>query len=241
MPEGPSILLLKNKLSIFIGKTVIKAGGYGPMETKWLERKKLIDIHTWGKYLFLIFSNGTVRLHLGLFGKIFINKQTKSNRSFFLEFPNGEMNCYVVKAVKFKEKLTELYDSRTDILSRHFSAKHVKNLLLKVADKEIDDVLMNQEIFTGVGNIIRNESLYLSGIHPKSKTGKIPEKKIDLLISTVKKYAREFFNQLEKHGKLTGYNVYKKNHTKDGYEVTMEVLPKSKRKIYYSEKEQIRY
>lgn len=182
MPEGPSILFLKNKLSIFIGKTVIKAGGYGPMETKWLERKKLIDIHTWGKYLFLIFSNGTVRLHLGLFGKIFINKQTKSNRSFFLEFPNGEMNCYVVKAVKFKEKLTELYDSRTDILSRHFSAKHVKNLLLKVADKEIDDVLMNQEIFTGVGNIIRNESLYLSGIHPKVKQEKFLKKRLTCLL-----------------------------------------------------------
>ncbi len=47
MPEGPSILYLKNQLQSFVGKVVKKAGGYGPMQTKWINGKKLLEIKTW--------------------------------------------------------------------------------------------------------------------------------------------------------------------------------------------------
>ena len=83
MPEGPSILYLKDQLLPFTGKSVKKAGGYGPMSTKWITGKKLLDIKTWGKHLLFVFANGTVRVHLGLFGDIVINERKKVNRSFF--------------------------------------------------------------------------------------------------------------------------------------------------------------
>ena len=70
-----------------------------------------------------------------------------------------------MRAVKLEESPEKTYDWRVDILSNHFSEKYVKDLLKKQAEKEIDDVLMNQEIFSGVGNKIRNEALYLSLIH----------------------------------------------------------------------------
>ena len=129
MPEGPSILHLRNQLKDFIGKTVKKAGGYGPMPTKWIEGKKLKNISTWGKHLLLTFTNGTVRIHLGLFGQVLINERRKVNRSFFLEFAKGEINGYVVRAIKLEDIPENIYDWRTDILSPHFSEKHVKELL----------------------------------------------------------------------------------------------------------------
>ena len=92
MPEGPSILHIKNQLLPFKGKLVKKAGGYGPMPTKWINGKKLIDIKTWGKHLLFVFANGTVRVHLGLFGDVLVNERKKVNRSFFLEFAKGEIN-----------------------------------------------------------------------------------------------------------------------------------------------------
>jgi len=46
MPEGPSILYLRNQLLPFKGKTVKKAGGYGPMPTAWIRGQKLTDIKT---------------------------------------------------------------------------------------------------------------------------------------------------------------------------------------------------
>ncbi len=241
MPEGPSILHLRNQLLPFKGKIVKQAGGYGPMPTDWIKGKKLLDIQTWGKHLLFVFTTGTVRVHLMLFGRIMINERGKVNRSFFLEFNDGEINCYVVKAEKLKGSAEETYDWRTDILHNDFDAAFVKTLLKKHASEPIDDVLMDQEVFTGVGNKIRNEALYLAGIHPLSITGKIPAAKITALIKKVVSYAKQFYDQLEKTSAHKNYYVYKKEYAEDGSEVTMKTLPKTKRKIYYSEHKQKLY
>jgi len=39
MPEGPSILHLKNQLLPFKGKIVKDAGGYSEMPTAWIKEK----------------------------------------------------------------------------------------------------------------------------------------------------------------------------------------------------------
>ncbi len=198
MPEGPSILHLKNKLLPFKSKIVKDAGGYGKMTTAWIKGKKLLDILTWGKHLLFVFSNGTVRVHLGLFGEILVNEQKKVNRSFYLAFASGEINGYVVKAQKLEKSLEESYDWRIDVLSKQFDKGFVKSLIKAKHDKTIDDVLMDQAIFSGVGNKIRNEALYRAGIHPLSMAGKIPATKIAKLINEVVNYAKIFYDQLEK-------------------------------------------
>ncbi len=241
MPEGPSILHLKNKLVPFINQKVIKAGGYGEMPAAWIQGKKLKNILTWGKHLLFVFPNGTVKVHLGLFGEITINERKKVNRSFFLEFSKGEINGYVVRAQKLDKDPAEIYDWRTDILSDQFDPSFVKSLLKTMPDKMIDDVLMDQDVFTGVGNKIRNEALYLAGIHPLSLTGKIPPQKITRLIKEVEKYAKLFFKELETKGTNKTFSVYQQKFAADGSEVTMKVLPKSKRKIFFSEHAQKLY
>ena len=241
MPEGPSILHLCNKLLPFKGKIVKKAGGYGPMPTDWINGKKLLEICTWGKHLLFVFSSGTVRVHLMLFGEVRINERKKVNRSFFLEFAKGEINGYVVKAEKLKGSPEEVYDWRTDILHKNFDAAYVKLMLKEEAKKPIDDVLMDQNIFTGVGNKIRNEALYRAGIHPLSITGKIPAAKITKLIKEVLAYSKIFYNALETKGVNDNFSVYKQEYAADGSEVTMQVLPRTKRKIYFSEHKQQLY
>ena len=241
MPEGPSILHLRNKLLPFKGKIVKKAGGYGPLPTYWINGKKLLEICTWGKHLLFVFSSGTVRVHLMLFGEVCINERKKVNRSFFLEFAKGEINGYVVKAEKLKGSPEEVYDWRTDILHKNFDAAYVKLLLKEEAKKPIDDVLMDQNIFTGVGNKIRNEALYRAGIHPLSITGKIPAAKITKLIKEVLAYAKIFYHALETKGVNDNFSVYKQEYAADGSEVTMQVLPRTKRKIYFSEHNQQLY
>lgn len=240
MPEGPSILYLKNKLLPFKGKVVKQAGGYGPMPTGWINRKKLLDIQTWGKHLLFVFSAGTVRVHLGLFGEVLVNERKQVNRSFFLEFRQGEINGYVVRAEKLPAPPGEVYDWRTDILSRDFDAAHVKKLLKAQRQKTIDDVLMDQNIFTGVGNIIRNEALYLAGIHPQSIIGNIPAAKITRLIKEVVNYAHHWYSLMEKRKRLT-FAVYQQQYAADGSDVTMKLLSRSKRKIFFSEHKQVLY
>ncbi len=240
MPEGPSILHLKDQLLPFKGKIVKKAGGYGPMPTAWIKGKKLINIKTWGKHLLFVFSNGVVKVHLGLFGDVLVDERKKVNRSFYLEFAKGEINGYVVKASKLTKSINELYDWRTDTLSKKFDKAHVKKLLKEKDDKMISDVLMDQNIFTGVGNIIRNEALYRACIHPYSIVGKIPAAKITKLINEVLAYSTIFYNHLrKKSGRL--FQVYQQEHAADGSEVTMKLLSKTKRKIFFSEHRQKLY
>ena len=240
MPEGPSILLLKDQLMPFKNKVVKNAGGYGKMPTDWLKGKKLLDIKTWGKHLLLVFTNGTVRIHLGLFGDVLINERKNVNRSFFLEFAKGEMNGYVVRAKKV-EDINKEYDWRTDILSPDFDKNYVKKLVREQGDKTIDDILMDQDIFTGVGNIIRNEALYRAGIHPLSVVKNIPPIKLTKLINEVLKYAKTFYHNLTEHGVNRDFQVYKKDYDEDGSKVTMTLLKKSNRKIYFSEHHQVLY
>jgi len=241
MPEGPSILHLKDHLKPFKGKFIKAAGGYGNMPTSWIMGKKLTDIKTWGKHLLFVFSNGVVKVHLGLFGDVLINERKKVNRSFFLEFASGEINGYVVKATKLEKPLEELYDWRTDILSAEFDKAYVKALLKKMGDKTVDDVLMDQDVFTGVGNKIRNEALYRAAIHPLSVVNKIPATKISKLISEVIKYANIFYHQLKETGVNDNFHVYQQEYAADGSEVTMKILPKSKRKIFFSKHRQVLY
>lgn len=240
MPEGPSILHLRNQLLPFKNKIVKKAGGYGPMPTNWINGKKLQDIRTWGKHLLFIFSNGTVRVHLGLFGEVLVNERKKVNRSFFLEFTKDEINGYVVRAEKLKAPPGEIYDWRTDILSKDFEAAYVKSLLKEHRQKTIESALMDQQIFTGSGNIIRNEALYHAGIHPQSVTGKIPAAKITRLIKEVVKFAHRWYTQMEK-GKQINFAVYRQEYAADGSEVSMAIARISKRKLFFSEHRQKLY
>ena len=62
--------------------------------------------------------------------------EKKVNRSFLLEFVQGEINGYVVRAEKLKKPLDELYDWRVDIVSEDFDATHVK--ILSLGDKLLD-------------------------------------------------------------------------------------------------------
>ena len=192
-------------------------------------------------YLLLVFPNGTVKVHLGLFGDVLVNERKKVNRSFFMEFAKGEINGYVVRAEKITKPLEEIYDWRVDILSKDFDAAYVKQLLKTRADKTIDDLLMDQKIFAGSGNKIRNEALYRAGIHPLSITGKITAAKISKLIKEVVSYAKLFYKELEKNGRNTSFAVYQQEYAADGSKVTMQILPKSKRKIFYSEYKQKLY
>ena len=239
MPEGPSILHLRNQLLPFKGKIVREAGGYGPMPTAWINGKKLLDIETWGKHLLFIFSNGTVRIHLGLFGDVLVNERKKVNRSFYLEFAKGEINGYVVRAEK-RSAPAAVYDWRTDILSKHFDPLYVRSLLKGQGSKTINDVLMDQKIFSGVGNILRNETLYRAGIHPLSVTGKIPATKITRLVKEATKYAQLFYQELET-SKNHNFAVYQQEYATDGSAVTMMMSPKTKRKIFFSEHKQKLY
>jgi len=61
-----------------------------------------------------------------------------------------------------------------------------KNILSKET-RPIKQMLMDQTLITGVGNIYSDECLWLAGIHPRSKPNKIPPKEVKKLMGAMKK------------------------------------------------------
>lgn len=234
MPEGPSILFLKNKLQRFKGKTVYEASGYSEMDKSAIDHVKILDIETYGKNLFFVFKDFFVGVHLGLFGSMLVNKRKKVNASFALHFPHSEINFYVANTKMYQGKPSDHFNFKTDILNKDFDGEYVLKTLQEVyTEKMIGDVLMEQELFTGVGNIIRIESLYRAKIHPESLVKDIPEKKLVYLIETVVNYAYEFLDFLKNDEVKEKALIYgKKICPKDKTELMIEEMGKVKRKTY---------
>ena len=75
MPEGPSIIIAKEQMNLFIGKQVLKVTGNSKTNIARMQSMVLINIQSWGKHLLLCFNGFTVRIHFLLFGSYLINEE----------------------------------------------------------------------------------------------------------------------------------------------------------------------
>lgn len=238
MPEGPTIKHFSRKLKRFVGKTVVEASGYGEMDKSKIVNLTLLEVETYGKNLIFVFKDFFVTAHFGLFGSMVVNDRKKVNASFALHFSDSEVNFYVTKTKLYDGKPTDHFNFKTDILKPEFDADFIINELKeKHAEQMIGDVLMDQSLFAGVGNIIRIEVLYHSKIHPNSIVKAIPEKKMSFLLKMVVDYSEEFLNLMKTGNVKEEALIYgKKMCPKHKIELVVEEMGKIKRKTYVCEK-----
>ncbi|HEY5463121.1 MAG TPA: DNA-formamidopyrimidine glycosylase family protein [Hanamia sp.] len=192
MPEGPSIIIIKEEVQSFIGKKILQVEGNSKLDIQRLSGQKIIDFKSWGKHFLICFKDFTVRIHFMLFGSYRINEQKESAPRLRLIFEKGEINFYACSVKFIEETLDEIYDWTSDVMSDLWNAKAAKQKLKEIPDAMICDALLNQNIFTGVGNIIKNEVLFRTRVHPESRVGEIPAKKINELIKEARNYSFEF-------------------------------------------------
>ncbi len=229
--EGPDLVILKEKLQPFKHKKILHSHGYAKLNHKKISGNKIIDIKTWGKHLLVCFKNFTLKIHFGLFGIYRINDPKKGvNASLTLHFRNGNFDCYIAHPKLIEEDLNEVYDWQLDQLSPEYNAKKVKKLLLQQSkEKQIGDLLLDPDIFSGVGNIIRNESLYRARIHPESTPGAIPDRKLMSLISQTHDYSIAYLKASKKNAIGKTWTVYKQTECPLGHKVKKKLTGKTKR------------
>ena len=127
-----------------------------------------------------------------LFGSYRINEHTDRPARLHLQFDNGELNFYACSVKLIEQPLDEVYDWSADVLSATWDAKKA---IKKIKDKPgllTCDALMDQQIFSGVGNIIKNEVLFRTRIHPLSRVNKLPPKKLKELVTEAVNYSYDF-------------------------------------------------
>ena len=89
------------------------------------------------------------------------------------------------------EKSLHLEHLGPEPLEKVFKFKVFKSQVLKRPKGRIKQVLMDQNLISGIGNIYSDEILWRSGVHPLSHPGRIPEKNLQAMFRAIKETLRK--------------------------------------------------
>jgi len=205
MPEGPSIILVKEAAAIFAGREIIAVSGNSSIDQSILLNRTITELRSWGKHFLICFNGLTLRVHFLMFGSYTIDVR-KPDRAIRLNltFAEGEINLYTCSVKYLEGDINTHYDWSADVMSDQWDKKKAKARLKATPAALICDALLEQDIFAGVGNIIKNEILYRVGVHPESVVGRIPAAKLTRLIDETRIYSFQFLEwkrnyELKKH------------------------------------------
>lgn len=103
------------------------------------------------------------------------------------------------------QNLKEIKSLGADAMSKELTLKKFQEILyrksaqgrLAYGEKKIRDVLMDQNIISGIGNIYASEILFEAGVHPERKVGNLNRGEVEKIFEATK-------NILEKAIKLRG-------------------------------------
>ena len=242
MPEGPSLIIAKEAIAQFNKKKVLSVAGNAKIDIKRLEGQTITGIKTWGKHLLICFKGFTLRIHFLMFGKYLINERKTTPLKLSLRFAKQELNFYTSAIQLIDGPLSETYDWSADIMNDAWSTRKAAAKLKAIPETMICDALMDQEIFSGVGNIIKNEVLFRVRVHPATLVGNLPLAKRSAIAREVSVYAFEFLKWKKALTLQDHWQIYhKKQCPRDGSKVQKQELGVKKRASFFCNACQIRY
>lgn len=244
MPEGPSILILKELAHKFIGQTVIAASGNAKIEMEKLRGLVFEEYRIFGKQSYLVMQNHVIRIHLLMFGSYSIDEQTKPDRQLrlHLKFENGDLYFYSCSVKLLESTVLKEIDWNADVLSDVWKPLKARKKLKSSPEMMVCDALLDQNIFSGVGNIIKNEVLFRIGVHPESLIGNLPPKKLSALIFEARNYSFDFLRWKKDYVLKKNWLVHtKKICPKCGNPLLKSHTGLSNRRSFFCEKDQKLY
>ena len=122
MPEGTSIVLLREAASHFKGHAVRAVSGNSRIDLSPLQGRRVKAVRSWGKHFLLEFSRHTLRIHLMMFGSWRIDERKPGPARVSLVFDNGELNFYACSVRLIDQPLDDIYDWR-DVMNALFPIK----------------------------------------------------------------------------------------------------------------------
>lgn len=242
MPEGPSIVILREAAAKFRGKTVRRAIGNSSLDLTHMEGRRVKALRSWGKHFLIEFSGFSLRVHMLMFGSYRIDERKPSPPRVSLQFDNGELNIYASSLKYVEGPLDASYDWRTDVMNDAWDPRLARRRLKQQPDTLVCDALLEQDLFAGVGNIIKNEVLFRQRVHPESKVGDLPPRVLGKVIADAREYSFRFLEwkrafELKKHWQI---------HTRRtcpncGGPVSKTYPGKSRRRTFFCPNCQVRY
>ncbi|WP_285011375.1 DNA-formamidopyrimidine glycosylase family protein [Pedobacter faecalis] len=194
MPEGPSIVILKELVQELHldGTKVIAVSGNTSIDKERMVGQTLRAFASWGKHFLVCFGDFSLRVHFMLFGTYRINERKDTPARLSLQFEQAEINFYACSLAIIEGDLNEVYDWSADVMSPAWDEGAALEKLKARPSLLACDALLDQQIFSGSGNIIKNEVLYRTGIHPLSTMGAIPGDRLAEMVAQTRVYSFDF-------------------------------------------------
>jgi endonuclease VIII len=243
VPEGPSLVILRELTQSFAGKRIRAAEGNSKIDKARLVGQRIVALRTWGKHFLIELDGFAIRIHFLMFGSYCIDSRKDRPPRLALSFARGrELNFYSC-AVRYVEgRLDEEYDWHADVMSDTWDPALARRKLKAMPDTLVCDALLDQNVFAGVGNIIKNEVLFRIRVHPLSKVGTIPPRKLSELIRQARQYSFEFLEWkkafvLRKHWLAHNKSICPRCQVR----FTRQYLGTTDRRSFFCERCQVRY
>ncbi len=203
MPELPEVEVSRLGITPWLQDQVIQRIVVRDARLRWpipadivrFEGQPITAIRRRAKYLLIETPIGTLILHLGMSGKLrviphqtpvqkhdHVDLQLGSGQALRLNDPR-RFGCLLWSERPEQHEL--LAQLGPEPLSEAFSGEY---LAQQGAGRTtaIKNLIMDNKVVVGVGNIYANESLYRSGIHPKRAAGRISAQRYDELAAEIK-------------------------------------------------------
>ena len=208
MPEGNTIhRLARIHTRDFGGRRVSVSSPQGRFakEAKRLDGRRFERADAYGKHLFHHWSGGlVVHVHLGMAGWFYRYRASAptprptvrmrlSARDVATDLI-GPPTCELIPEFARRALIARL---GTDPLRRDFDPELARAALRKRPRRTIGDALLDQRVLAGVGNIYRNEALFLTGIHPLRQSESVAGEEWENLWRTIRKLMRRGVIQAE--------------------------------------------
>ncbi|XP_036620517.1 endonuclease 8-like 3 [Trichosurus vulpecula] len=177
-------------------------------------------VETLGKELFMYFGLKALRIHFGMNGAVLINPlkskdQTRTPPVLEVKLTK-DLICFYDSTVEFRNSLESKQRIRMmedlDVCSPKFNFSRAESEVKKQKDRMLCDVLLDQNVLPGVGNIIKNEALFHSGLHPAVKVSQLRDEQICHLVKMIRDFTILFYRCRKTGSALyRHYKVYKRS------------------------------
>ncbi|MGH8076003.1 MAG: DNA-formamidopyrimidine glycosylase family protein [Lysobacter sp.] len=211
MPEGPSIVILREAAVGFVGRKVLRVAGNSKQDLQRMHGRKIVALRSWGKHFLIEFDGFALRVHFMLFGSYRINERREVAPRLSLGFSKGEeLNFYACSLKVVEGDLDDSYDWSADVMADEWNPASARRKLKAQPDALAADALLDQNVFAGVGNIIKNEVLHRIRVHPESTIGALPSRKLGELIKQAREYSFDFYQWKKAYVLRKHYQVHTK-------------------------------
>ncbi len=205
MPEGDTLFRTAAGLRPYlVGREVLAARTQGPGPVPQVHRivgKRIDAVDSQGKNLLIRFDGGLeLRTHLRMNGSWHRYRpgerwrRPPARARLVLEVPGSVAVCFDAPVVELFERRAEvLHPSLSrlgpDLLAPEPDLVEARRRLRSSdrADLEIAVALLDQRALAGIGNVIKNETLWLEHVSPFARVATLDDATLDRLIATARR------------------------------------------------------